>query len=76
MFKLIQFYFQAKCSGLKVSAMVENTSSNSLMAFNGSDDASTTKELKDDDKVWGMPQFNENFGQNLTDAEYLETVSA
>ena len=56
--------------------MVENTSSTTLMTFNGSVDNSTGKELNEDDKVWGMPQFNENFGENLTDAEYLETVSS
>ena len=55
--------------------MFESTSSTPLMHFNSSDNNSTGKELKEDDKVWGMPQFNENFGENLTDAEYLETVS-
>ena len=65
--------------------MVENTSSTTLVTING-DDVSATfngsgvtsgeNALKDDDKVWGMPQFNENFGENLTDAEYLETVNA
>ena len=54
--------------------MFESTSSTPLMHFNSSDNNSTGRELKDDDKVWGMPQFNENFGENLTDAEYLETV--
>ena len=53
--------------------MTENTTSAGFANLNTSRDV-TIVQNDEDDKVWGMPQFKENYGENLTEDEYLETV--
>ena len=54
--------------------MIEQTTSIGLGDVNVDDMVTNGKNANDADTVWGMPQFKENYGENLTEHEYLETV--